>query len=53
MIKKFRAGLVTALLLAVTIRVLWWSITPLIPYLVVGLVLITITGFMYYRTRRW
>ncbi|MEC3978146.1 cytochrome b6-f complex subunit PetG [Amycolatopsis sp. H20-H5] len=43
----------TALLLAVTARVLWWTVEPLVPYLVVGLVLVTIAGLLYYRKSRW
>jgi hypothetical protein len=53
MIRKIRAGLVTAVLFAVTIRVLLWAVEPFIPYLIVGLVLIGIYGFMYYRKTRW
>lgn len=53
MIRRLRAGLVTALLLAITIRVLWWSIEPMVPYLIVGLVLVTIGGFVYYRKTKW
>lgn len=53
MIRKIRAALVTAILFAVTIRVLLWAVEPFIPYLIVGLVLIGIYGFMYYRKTRW
>ncbi|MCP3797987.1 hypothetical protein NLX83_01820 [Allokutzneria sp. A3M-2-11 16] len=52
MIRKLRAGLVTATLLAVTARVLWWAVEPMVPYFIVGLVLVTIFGFMYYRVWR-
>ncbi|MEC3978169.1 hypothetical protein [Amycolatopsis sp. H20-H5] len=43
----------TAILLAVTVQILWWTIEPLVPYLVVGLVLVSIFGFVYYRKTRW
>ena len=52
-VKKIRAVLVTAILFAVTIRVLLWAVEPFIPYLIVGLVLVGIYGFVYYRTTRW
>lgn len=42
----------TALLLAVTVRVLWWTVEPMVPYFVVGLVIVTIFGFVYYRSTR-
>jgi hypothetical protein len=53
MIRKIRAVLVTALLFAVTIRVLLWAVEPFVPYLVVGFVLVTIAGFVIYRKTRW
>lgn len=53
MIARLRAWLVTALLLAVTIRVLWWTVEPMVPYLITGLVLVTILGFMWYRATKW
>lgn len=51
-IRKIQAGLVTLLLLAVTVRVLWSVIEPLLSYIIVGLVLVTIFGVMYYRVWR-
>lgn len=53
MLRKIRAGLVTALLFAVTVYLLWTVVEPMVPYLVVGLVLILILGTMYYRKSRW
>lgn len=53
MIKKIRAWMVTALLVAITIQVLWWTVEPFIPYLIVGLVLVGIGGFVYHRKTRW
>lgn len=53
MIRKVRAWLVTALLLVVTARALWWTVEPLVPYLLICFVLITIIGFIYYRTTKW
>jgi len=53
MIRKIRAVLVTAILFAVTLRVLLWAVEPFIPYLIVGLVLVGIGGFMYHRKTRW
>ncbi|MBP2322628.1 hypothetical protein JOF56_003013 [Kibdelosporangium banguiense] len=51
--KRLRAGLVTAVLVAVTIQILWWTVEPLLPYLLLGLVLVVIFGTIYYRSTRW
>ncbi|ROP38986.1 hypothetical protein EDD40_4354 [Saccharothrix texasensis] len=45
--------MVTAILFAVTIRLLWWSVEPLVPYIVVGLFIVTIIGFVWFRSTRW
>ena len=52
MIRRVQTWLVTALLLAVTVRVLWWTVEPMVPYLVAGFVIVTIYGFVYYRSTR-
>jgi hypothetical protein len=52
-LRKLRAGLVTAILFAVTVRVLWWVVEPMIPYFIVGLVLVTLAGFVIHRKTRW
>lgn len=51
--RKVRSWLVTLLMAAVVIRVLWWSVEPLIPYLIGALALVTGIGFVYYRITRW
>lgn len=48
-----RAVLVSLMVLAVALRVLLWAITPLVPYLVVGLVLVLILGVAWFRTTKW
>ncbi len=53
MIRKIRAVLATAILFAVTLRVLLWAVEPFISYLIVGLVLTGILGFMHHRKIRW
>jgi hypothetical protein len=45
--------LVTAILFAVTIRVLWWSVEPMLPYLLMGITIITVIGFVWFRSTRW
>jgi hypothetical protein len=52
-LRKLRTALVTALLFVVTLHLLLWTITPFIPYLITGLVLVGIYGFIYYRKTRW
>jgi len=42
--KKLRSILVMAIMVAVTIRILWWGVEPLLPYLIVALFLVFIMG---------
>ncbi|WP_416982946.1 hypothetical protein [Streptomyces sp. T028] len=51
--KKARSFLFTLLLAALTIRVLWLAIEPLIPYVVSALAIVMVLGFVYYRMTRW
>ena len=51
--KKARSLLLTLLLGAVTIRVLWWAVSPLVPYLVSATAIVLVLGFIYYRMTRW
>jgi hypothetical protein len=50
-IKKIRSGLVVVILLALTAQVVWWTLSPLIPLLIIAICLITIIGSIYYRRR--
>ncbi len=52
-VKKARSLLLTLLLGAVTIRVLWWAVSPLVPYLVSATAIVLVLGFIYYRMTRW
>ena len=51
--RKARAILLTLLLVALTVHVLWIAIAPLVPYLVSALVVVLALGFVYYRMTRW
>lgn len=51
-LKRLRAGLVTVILLAVTIRIILWTVEPMIPYVISGIVLITIVGFVFRSATR-
>ncbi len=51
--KKARSLLVTLLLGALTVRVLWWTVEPLIPYLVGSLIVVLVLGVIYHRMTRW
>jgi hypothetical protein len=53
MLRKLRAGLFTALLVAVTFHIVLWAVAPLVPYVLIGLVLVSIIGTLYYRKARW
>ncbi|MEU6757571.1 hypothetical protein [Streptomyces sp. NPDC046685] len=51
--KKVRGVLFTLLLAAVTVRVMWLAIEPLVPYLVSVTAVVLVLGFIYYRMTRW
>ena len=51
--KKARSWLVTLLLAAFAVKVVWWVVAPLIPYLVSALVVVVVMGFIYHRMTRW
>lgn len=50
---KVRNFLLLLLLAALTIRLLWLAVEPILPYLVSGLVVVVVMGFIYYRMTRW
>ncbi|MDN3263297.1 hypothetical protein QWJ26_26505 [Streptomyces sp. CSDS2] len=51
--RKARSFLLTLLLAAFTIHVLWLAIQPLIPYVVGALAVVLVMGFVYYKMTRW
>lgn len=51
--KKARSWLVTLLLGALAIRAAWWAVEPLVPFLVSGLAVLLVLGFIYHRMTRW
>lgn len=51
--KKARATLVTLLLAAFCVKVVWWAIAPMIPYAISGLVVVVILGYVIHRSTRW
>lgn len=51
--KKMRAWLATAILAAITIRVVYWATEPLLPILLITLFLLLILGFIIHRTLFW
>lgn len=51
--KKARSILLTLLLAALTFRVLWWAVQPLVPYLVSATAIVLVLGFIYYRMTKW
>ncbi|WP_159054653.1 hypothetical protein [Streptomyces dysideae] len=50
---KARNFLLLLLLAALTIRVAWLAVEPLLPYVVSGLAIVLVMGFVYYRMTRW
>lgn len=51
--KKARSSLVLLLLAALTVKVLWDVVEPMIPYLIAALAVVLIIGFIYHRITRW
>ncbi len=52
-LKHAKAFLVTAAIICVCIRVIFWAIEPLLPYLLGGIILVTVIGMAIYRTTRF
>lgn len=50
---KVRNFLLLLLLAAFTIRVAWLAVEPMLPYVVSGLAIVLVMGFVYYRMTRW
>lgn len=49
---RVRALLVTLIILALAVHLVWDAIAPLIPYTIGGLVAVMALGLLYFR-RRW
>lgn len=50
---KARNFLLLLLLAALAIRAAWLAVEPILPYLVSGLAVVVVMGFVYYRMTRW
>ncbi|MDX3695968.1 hypothetical protein PV726_37770 [Streptomyces europaeiscabiei] len=50
---KARNFLLLLLLAALAIRAAWMAVEPILPYLVSGLTVVVVMGFIYYRFTRW
>jgi LPXTG-motif cell wall-anchored protein len=51
--QRIRAFLITLIILALAVHLVWIAIAPLLPGAVIGLVLLGVLGALYYRKRRW
>lgn len=49
---RVRAFLITVIILALAVHLVWDAIAPLIPYTIGGLIALAALGFLYYR-KRW
>lgn len=50
--RQIRSVLLLFLLLALVVNVVWWTIKPMLPYVLVGLCLVWIFGFIVLRRTR-
>ncbi len=51
--RQARSVLFLILLTAVVVRVVWWVLAPMLPYVLVGLCIVWIFGFVIRRSTRW
>jgi hypothetical protein len=50
---RVRAFLITLIILAIAVRLVWLAIAPMLPGAIVGLVVLAAFGAFFYRKRRW
>jgi hypothetical protein len=53
MMQRLRAVLVTIIILAFAVHLVWIAVAPTIPYDITGLVVVGVLGALYYRKGRW
>ena len=51
--RRIRAFLITLIILAVAVRIVWAAIAPLVPEAIIGLVAISVLSLVYHRKRLW
>ena len=47
--KRVRGWLITVILFVIAVRILWWAVEPMIPWLLTGAVLIGILSLIWRR----
>jgi hypothetical protein len=53
LVRHARGVLFVILLTALVVKVVWWVLQPMLPYVLVGLVIVWIFAFVIRRGRRW
>ena len=48
---RVRAFLITVIILAIAVHLVWDAIAPLIPYTICGLIALVALGWLYFRKR--
>lgn len=51
--QRVRAFLITLIILAIAVHLVWVAVAPTVPFAIGGLAVIAIVGALYYRKRRW
>jgi hypothetical protein len=49
---RVRAFLLTFILLALAVHIVWIAVAPLVPYVIGGLIALSVLGLIYFR-KRW
>ena len=50
---KIRSTLITAVVSVICLRIILWAVIPLLPYIIVGIVLVTVLGVALFRNNHF
>ncbi len=51
--RRARTVLITLVIGALALRIIWWAIAPLLPILLIGLVIVLVVGTVWFRQKKW
>ena len=50
-LEQAKSILITAAIICICLRIIVWAIMPLVPYIIVGLVLVMVLGLILFRDK--